>query len=140
MPAFFNKKQITNPQDHTKPKRWYCVLRTLGLVRTPQLAKLAAEDTTINAKEIELGIYLASKVILRQLCDGHSVELGSLGRFRLTAKSNGADSKEELSGKDITEWTVRFTLSDEARDIINTIEFRDAESLTLNPEDKEEDV
>lgn len=46
-----------------------------------EVAKLVADETTLNPKEAEKAVYQLEKVMERLLLDGHTVQLGELGSF-----------------------------------------------------------
>ncbi|MDR2472709.1 MAG: hypothetical protein LBD53_03970 [Tannerella sp.] len=46
MAIFYKKVQRPNPLDRTKVK-WYPVLKSVGVLRTKELAKLMSDETTI---------------------------------------------------------------------------------------------
>jgi hypothetical protein len=59
MPIFFNKIQKNNPSDKTAPKLWHLILKSTGLVKEKTVAKLLADETTLNPKEAEMAIAIA---------------------------------------------------------------------------------
>ncbi|MDR3269883.1 MAG: cadherin-like beta sandwich domain-containing protein [Tannerella sp.] len=53
MPVFYNKVERGNPANPSIPKLWYPVLKSTGLVKERDVARLLAEETTLNPKEAE---------------------------------------------------------------------------------------
>ena len=98
--VFLYKKQA-NPQNRTAPGKWYGSLKSIGLRKKREIALLAADGTTLDPKEAELTYSRLGKVVIQSLLDGHTVEIPCLGTFRLTANSDGADTKEELTANQI---------------------------------------
>ena len=130
MAVFFRKTLIGNPRNPSNPKKWYCMLRRISLIKTKELAKRVADETTLNPKEVEMAVVGAGKRIVQLLMNGNSVEIEDFGVFRLTAKSEGTDNKEDLTAKNITDWHIRFTPFDNVRDQMSHIRFVDVDSLT----------
>jgi predicted histone-like DNA-binding protein len=130
MALFYNKVERGNPQDLKAPKKWYISLKTLGLVREKEIGKAMADETTLNPKEAEMALYQAEKVIAARLLDGHTVELGELGSFRLTVNSKGADKEEEATAQNITKVNIRFTPSKAFREQIKKATFTPVSSLS----------
>ncbi|MDR3267307.1 MAG: HU family DNA-binding protein [Tannerella sp.] len=47
-------------------------------MKEKDVAKLLAEETTLNPKEAEMTLYQLLKLIVRLLLEGHTVQLGDL--------------------------------------------------------------
>ncbi len=58
------------------------------------------------------------KILLRLLLEGHSVQLGDWGSFYLTCKSEGSDTKEEVSSNNIRNLNIRFSPGKELKDAV----------------------
>ncbi len=54
------------------------------MVREKEVAKLLADETTLNPKEAEFAIAQLQKVVINLLLNGNTVQLGDLGGFRIT--------------------------------------------------------
>jgi predicted histone-like DNA-binding protein len=130
MALFFNKVERGNPSNPAAPKLWYPVLKSTGLVKEKEVAKLLADETTLNPKEAEMAIYQLLKVVTRLLLGGNTVQLGNLGSFRLTARSKGVASEAEVSVALIEKLKVRFTESGELKDSVKKATYIDASSLS----------
>ncbi|MDR1129708.1 MAG: HU family DNA-binding protein [Prevotellaceae bacterium] len=129
MSLFFKKVLRGNPSNPTAPKKWYPILKSIGLVKEREVAKLLADETTLNPKEAEMTLFQLLKVIVRLLLDGHTVQLGELGSFRLTARGEGSDTEEEVNAGKIKSVHLHFTPSDELRKEINDATFRDISTI-----------
>jgi predicted histone-like DNA-binding protein len=135
MALFFNKVERGNPSDPTAPKKWYAILKSLGQITEKEVAKLVADETTMDRKEVEMAIDRFEVILIRLLLDGHSVQLGDWGSFRLTCNSTPSDTKAEVSAGNITNLNIRFVPGKEMKEAINKATFRAAESLvTPEPE------
>jgi predicted histone-like DNA-binding protein len=99
------------------------------MVKEKQLAKLLADETTLNPKEAEMAMYQLLKVVVNLLLEGHTVQLGELGSFRLTARSEGAETEAEVNANRIKSVQVHFTSSEALREQIKKAVFKDATSL-----------
>jgi predicted histone-like DNA-binding protein len=129
MSIFYNKVERANPQARTAPKKWYPSLKSIGLVGEKEMAKLVADETTQNRKEVEMSLDQFQKILLRMLLDSHSVQLGDWGSFHLTCSGEGADTAEELTAKNIKEVHIRFIPGPEMRDALTRATFLPAESV-----------
>ena len=130
MPVFFNKVARGNPSDSSAPKLWYPVLKSTGLVKEKEVANLLSEETTLNPKEAEMSIYQLFKVVVRLLLDGHTVQLGPLGTFRLTAHTRGVATEAEVTSQLILKLMVRFAESSEMKESIAKAVFMDITSMS----------
>jgi predicted histone-like DNA-binding protein len=99
------------------------------LVSEKEVAKLVADETTINRKEVEMALDQFPKVLLRLLLDSHSVQLCDWGSFRLTCSGKGAETAAELTAKNIEDVHIRFTPGVEIRDVLAKVTFLPAESI-----------
>jgi predicted histone-like DNA-binding protein len=129
MALFFKKILRGNPSNPAAPKRWYPMLKSLGLVKEKQLAELLADETTLNPKEAEMTLFQLLKVIIRLLLDGHTVQLGELGTFRLTAHGEGSETEAEVNATKIKSVHIHFIASESLREQINKATFKDAATL-----------
>jgi predicted histone-like DNA-binding protein len=130
MPIFFNKTKRGNPANPAAPKRWYPVLKSTGLVKERDVAKLLADETTLNPKEAEMAVSQLFKVIIHLLLDGSTVQLGPLGSFRVTATTEASDTEAEVTGAKIKKLNVRFSISNDLKHALTKANFKDASSIS----------
>ena len=129
MPVFFKKTKRRDLKNEGAFK-WYCVLRRIKRARTKDVAKLASVTTTVNPQEIELAILRYFDIIADLLLDGRTVEIEGFGTFRMTANSEGADTKEELNAGYIKKGNIRFIPAKEFKSHISKMEYIDAEEFS----------
>ena len=129
MAIFYNKAERGNPLNPAAPKRWYPVLKSTGLVKEREVAKLLADETTLNPKEAEMAVSQLLKVVTNLLLNGNTVQLGSLGSFRLTASTEPSNSAAEVTGAKIKKVNVRFSESSELKNVLSKASFKDTGSL-----------
>ena len=79
MPIFYNKAARENPSAPKEADKWYPVLRSTGMLKEREVAKLIAGETTLNPKEAEMALSQLQKVIIRTLINGQSMQLGDWG-------------------------------------------------------------
>jgi predicted histone-like DNA-binding protein len=126
MPIFFNKTERGNPANPVAQKRWYPILKSTGLVKEREVAKLLADETTLNPKEAEMAVSQLTKVVIHLLLDGSTVQLGTLGSFRLTAKTEASNTEAEVTGAKIKKVHVRFIESSDLKHALTKTTFKDA--------------
>jgi predicted histone-like DNA-binding protein len=106
MAVFYKKVQRSNPI--TRVPKWYLVLKSLGTIKSKEVAKQMADETTMNPKEAEIAVYEMTKVTKRLLLSGYTVQFEDLGSFYLTINSSGTDTEAELSANNLTNVNIRF--------------------------------
>jgi predicted histone-like DNA-binding protein len=129
MSILYNKIERGNPSDQAAPKKWYPVLKSTGSVKEKEVAKQLADETTLNPKEAEFAVSQLFKVVIADLLNGNTVQLGDLGSFRLTAHCEGVDTEEAVTAAQIKNLTVRFTASEALKEALNKAQFIAVESL-----------
>jgi predicted histone-like DNA-binding protein len=134
MAIFYNKIERRNPQEATAPKKWYASLKTIRQVREKEVAKLVADETTMDPKEVEMALDRFQQILIRLLLDGHSVQLGDWGSFHLTCNSVGVDTKAEVVAGNIKNLNVRFTPGTELTDALKHASFIAADTLVTPAE------
>jgi predicted histone-like DNA-binding protein len=131
MALLFNKVERGNPADPTAPKIWYPLLKSMKMVREKEVAKKVADETTLNPKEVEMAVSQLLKVVTDLLLDGHTVQLGELGSFRLTLSAEGSATEGEVTAKKIKKVNIRFTASEVLRMAMKKATFTDISSLSI---------
>lgn len=121
MAVIYDKVAKKNPQD--KSVKWYASVKTIKQVDDKEVAKLIADETTLNAKEAEMAIAQLQKVVLQLLKGGYSVKLGDWASFYLTVSSLGADSADLVTANLIKQVNVRCRFGKEFKDSLSKTEF-----------------
>ena len=130
MPLFYNRVERGNPGNPATPKKWYLILKSVGLVRTKEVARLMADETTLNPKEGEIALSQGGKIVGRLLKDGHTVQLEGLGTFYLTANSLSSETKEEVTARNLKKLNIRFTPDPELQEAIDKAQLKPAADLS----------
>ena len=104
--------------------------RIEGVLKEKDVAKLIADETTLNAKEAEMALYQFQKVLLRAMLDGKTIQLGELGSFRLTINTEGVGSLEEVTTDLIKKVNLRFLPSVTVREALQKATFTPAEKIS----------
>jgi predicted histone-like DNA-binding protein len=130
MSILYNKVERGNPSKPEEPKRWHPVLKSTGLVKEKEVARRVADETTLNPKEAEFAVAQLFKVVTDYLLNGKTVQLGELGSFRLTVKSEGAATEAEVTATQIKHVNIRFTASETLKESLKKATFTAVESLS----------
>lgn len=129
MPLFYNKIQRGNPMDKEAPKKWYPVLKSVGMMDVQEVARLIADETTLNPKEAEMALAQLEKVLINALLNGQTVSIGSWGSFQLTISADGADTEKEAGPSKIRKINVRFQPGKTLKEAVAKASFRQATDM-----------
>jgi len=129
MAIFFNKVERGNPANPTALRKWHPVLKSLGLVHEKEVGKQIAEETTLNPKEAEIALSQLQKVLIRNLLEGRTVQLGDWGSFYLTVTSEGSETRKAVTAANVTKINVRFKPGKELTEAISKAQLKPIESL-----------
>lgn len=123
MSIFLKPVQRRNPADEDAPMKWYPVQYTTKLVDETEVAELIADETTLNPMEAQMAIRQLRKVVQRLLLDGKSVKLGNWGTFNVTLNTEGADTKEALTARNVKTVNINFQPGTELKAAMQRADF-----------------
>lgn len=123
MSIFLKPVQRHNPLDKDAPHKWYPVQYTTKMVDENEVAELIADETTLNPMEAQMAIRQLRKVVQRLLLDGKSVKLGNWGTFNITLSSEGAETKEALTARNVKAVNINFLPGDELKAAMQKADF-----------------
>lgn len=128
MTTKFNVIARGKPGDPTAPKKYYPSVKSSGRVTERQLSKQIAEISTVSTADTMAVLESLLTLIPRNIANGNIVELGEFGSFRLRIKSEGSDTPEEVSSRNIKSVKPLFTPGKEFKQALNVTEFSKAQS------------
>lgn len=123
MSIFLKPVQRRNPADEDAPMKWYPVQYTTKLVDETEVAELIADETTLNPMEAQMAIRQLRKVVQRLLLDGKSVKLGNWGTFNVTLNTEGADTKDALTARNVKMVNINFQPGTELKAAMQRADF-----------------
>lgn len=98
-------------------------MKTIKQVDDKEVARLIADETTLNPHEALMAIAQLEKVMLQLLKGGYSVKLGDWASFFLTASSEGVERPEDVTANLIKQVNVRCRFGKEFKDNLSKTEF-----------------
>ena len=128
MPVFYKKVQRSTPSDKGE-RKWYAVLKRISMVKEKEVAVRIADETTLNPKEAEMALAQFEKILIYELMNGNSVQMGDWGSFYLTCNSEGKDTREKVNANSIQKVNVRFIAGKSLKEALKKISFKDADAL-----------
>ncbi|MBQ8969110.1 MAG: HU family DNA-binding protein [Bacteroidaceae bacterium] len=130
MAIFYNKTlRTSNPSDKNAEKKWYPVAKSISPATEKEVAKIIADETTLNPKEAEMAIAQARKAILILLKAGRTVKLGDWATFKVTLRAEGADTEAECTAAKIKEVRPHCVLSKEFRFELQQADFQSTKTM-----------
>jgi len=108
MSVKFIPVQRVNPRDLSAPKQYYAYLDKGDDVSFDELISFIGELSGINEPYIVAVLRTLEKVIIEQLSHGRYVPLGRIGTFYLSLNSEGAETVDELSSRNVKSMKIRF--------------------------------
>jgi len=129
MPVILNKVARINPQNRTAPAKSYATVKTVSQLSESAVARQIADETTLNRKEAEMALAQFEKVLINNLMQGNSVQLGDWGSFHITCNSDSADTKEALTANAVKGLNIRFTPGKAIKEALKKANFVFAENL-----------
>ncbi len=109
MPAKYKVIPKVNPRDPEGPRKYYPSLQASGRTRQRQLALEAADRSTLSDADMDAAMTNLLALIPKHLAEGRIVDLGEFGVFRLAISTEGLDTAEEVTVRNIKKIGVRFT-------------------------------
>ncbi len=121
MAIIYDKVKKKNPM--SGEVKWYVSAKTIKQVDDKEVARLIADETTLNPKEAEMAIAQLEKVMLNLLKNGYSVKMGDWASFSVTLSSHGVASAAEVDAKLVKGVNANCRFSPSFKESLNKAEF-----------------
>ena len=108
-----------NPKDASAPKKFYLIAKSIGNVDRNYLIKDMVRNTSLTPMEAATGIDYLFDAIPRFLELGFTVQLGAMGYFKISIRSEGSDTQEEAIPDKIQGMFLRFIPGADIRQQVN---------------------
>ena len=115
-----------NPSDVTKPKKFYAQAVSDGETSLKELAKRAAQISTVSYTDTLAVITSLMEVIPDVLADGKTVRLGELGSLYISNKSEGSETAEKVNPSNIKSAKVDFRPGTDFKKLAKTVDWQKA--------------
>jgi predicted histone-like DNA-binding protein len=126
MSVQFNVVERGKPGSPETPKKFYPSIVASGKIGQREVAKRAAEMSTVSAADTAAVVENFLTIIAQELAKGNIVQLGEFGSFWLRTETEGADTAEEVRANQITNVLVKFTPGKEFQQVLDAITFEKA--------------
>ena len=125
-----NKVARPNPQDNTADNKFYAQLKASGKTDLERLAYLVSNQSTVREGDCYAVILSLIHNVIDELKQGRTVKLDKLGTFKLSVRSEGANTKGELTQTNIKSLHVHFIADKRLKNNLNlgTVSFSISQS------------
>ena len=122
----YSLSQKRNPQDPEGPRKFYAKAQASGEVDIDDLAEEIAYATSLTDGDVVNAIRALTKRIVYHLTRGHIVRLESLGDFRASLSSEGAETEEAFDDSMIRSARVVFRPGEQIRSafLVENLKFK----------------
>lgn len=109
MAVKFNVVERGNPSDPEAPKKFYASAIMNGKADIEELIGRIEKISTVSGADIRGVLYSIIDIVPDILSQGRSVRIGDLGTFRVSISSEGSETEEEVSAKNVRSARIIFT-------------------------------
>ena len=123
MSVSFNAVGKINPIKKNQPMRYYASVRNNGESDVRALAREIAQVTTVSTPDVIAVLESLVMVIPHHIEEGKIIRLGELGSLRLTLRSEGSDTEEEVNASNIKSAKYIFTPGQDLQRTLKTLRY-----------------
>ena len=126
MSAKYNVIPRGNPSDPDAPKKYYPSFTSSSKISLRRVAEEIASISTLSTIDTVAVLEAFLMIVPRHLANGNIVDLGDFGSFRLKIKSDGSDTPDAVSARNITNILPHFLPGKPFKQVISKTEFKKA--------------
>ena len=123
MAARYKVIEKVNPRDPQAQRKFYPSLQSGGRSSLRTLAMEAADRSSMSEADTYASMANMWNIIPRHLAEGKIVDLDDFGIFKLAITTEGADTPETVTSRNIKKISVRFTPGPAFMEILNRVQF-----------------
>jgi predicted histone-like DNA-binding protein len=97
MSVIYKLVQRQNPQDRSKPGKFYAQAVTIKKIGTEELCQEIADSSTVSATDVYATLMELKRLIPRKIAGGNAVEIEGLFDIRPMIHGSGADTEEDYN-------------------------------------------
>jgi len=112
-----------NPQDSTQQRKFYGLPVSNGKVGMREISSMISENCSLKNADVFAVLESLVEVVSGQLSEGRTVYLGDFGTFSPSIKTEGVESAEKFSAKNIKQVKVNFRQGPEFKRRLALIKF-----------------
>ena len=105
------KTHKTNPQNVEEIKKYYLIPEYAGELNINELAEAISKECTLSTTDTKAVLEALTQKLPWYLQKGFIIQLGALGRLRLSVSSDGQTDEKDLTADKVTKTRLIFTPS-----------------------------
>jgi DNA-binding protein HU-beta len=115
-----------NPRDPSAPKKHYPEIQSTGRTTVRNLAEQIAAISTVSPVDVAAVIEAFLTIVPKELANGNIVALGDFGSFSLRTRGEGAETAEQVTGRNITKVLTTFRPGKRFKEALANVNFEKA--------------
>jgi predicted histone-like DNA-binding protein len=123
MSVKFSVTPRKDPRDQDSQPKYYVTVKSQGRVDAQGAAKDINKMSTVSSVDTTAVLEAFMNVVPDMLADGKIVELGDFGSFRVSVSSEGAETPEEVTTRNITNVRILFQPGKRFKYLLSGTEF-----------------
>lgn len=136
MPIKISIAELANPHHPHEAPKFYARSQSQREVTLTEISKEVAWGTALTAGDVENAINSVGELTAVNLHNGNMVDLGDFGKFQTQLSSEGADTIEKFTQKNIKKVNFRFRPGKLIRKALDGVQFEQVISLKSKQEAK----
>jgi predicted histone-like DNA-binding protein len=108
MPVNISVTTRRDPRDRNSEPRYHATIRSKGRIKTSRIASEISTIASVNNLHTTAVLEAFMNVVPERLADGHIVDLGGFGTFRISVSSEGASNPRDVTPQSITDVRILF--------------------------------
>ena len=129
----FNVVSKHNPLQPKSARKFYAVAQSTGEADFRDMAKEIAEITTVSVPDAVAVLESLVMIIPRHIEKGEIIRLGELGSLRLTINSEGSDTADAVSARNVKKANYRFTAGNELQQTLKILKYTRVKATEPSP-------
>jgi len=112
-----------NPRSPEEPQKFYAQIVRPDKISLDELADRISEISPVSKLDTKSVLIAFTQVLPEYFLKGSSIDIGDLGYFQATIKSNGADTEEDFTSDLIKTFKVSYHPSSEVKDKFKAVKY-----------------
>jgi len=132
MPVNITVTTRRDPRHRNSETKYHATVRSKGRIKTSRIANEISTLSAVNSVDTTAVLEALMHVVPDRLADGHIVELGSLGSFRVSVSSKGVRDPRDVTPQSITDVRILFRPGEFLLKRLNAAVFEKIQDDTLS--------
>lgn len=115
--------QKVNPRDLLATPKFYAQAVRVGIADIDRLCKLVSDGSTVRQADVYAVIVGLMNAIQDELEEGKSIDLGKLGRFSISVRSEGVDNADLVNASTVKGAKVLYSPSKEFKKMLKALDY-----------------